>query len=102
MLHKMNQLEKLVVAQRQKNLSFDHQLSAAQDRIGGAERKASLLETENAKILGELQFWNDVYQQDTGISHPMSATLSVNQSAISVPLSIPMAPKCVASTPLAM
>ena len=92
MLHKMNQLEQLVVAQRQENLSLEQQLSAAQDRIGGAERKASLLETENAKIQGELHFWNDVYQQDTGISHPMSARPFVNQSAVSVPLSIPMNP----------
>ena len=102
MLHKMNQLEQLVVAHRQKNLSLEDKLSAAQDRIGGAERKASLLATENAKIQGELQFWNDVYQHDTGIFHPMSTTPSVNQSVVSVPLSIPMIPIFVASKALAM
>ena len=45
--HKMTQLEQLVISQRQKNLLLEQQLSTAQDRIGGAERKARLLDNEN-------------------------------------------------------
>ena len=54
MLHRMNQLEQLVVAQRQKNLSLELKLSVSEDHIGDAERKASFLKTANAKIQGEL------------------------------------------------
>ena len=35
---KMNVLEKLLIGQRQKSMTLEGQLSAAQDRIGGAER----------------------------------------------------------------
>ena len=39
-------------------------MSLDQDRIGGAERQAHLLEEENTKIKGELQSWNDYYNQE--------------------------------------
>ena len=63
----------------------------AQDCIGGAERKTRLLENENQKIQGELQFWNEVYQQDTGISRTAPALPSVNQPSVRIllPTSIP-------------
>ena len=65
---------------------LERQLSIAQDCIGGVERKASLLETENQKIQTELQFWNEVYQQGTAISHTASALPFVNQPCGSIPL----------------
>ena len=68
---------------------MESQLSAAQDRIGGAERKAQLLDAENVKIKGELQFWNDIYSQDTGVSQPVVATPFVTSPAISLPIPIP-------------
>ena len=37
MMHKVQQLENTLIAQRKKSNSLEHQLSAAQDRIGGAE-----------------------------------------------------------------
>ena len=58
----------------------------AQDRIGGVERKARLLENENQKIQGELQFWDEVCKQDTGISRISSALPSVNQPSVSIPI----------------
>ena len=70
----MKTLENLLVEQRQKSSSLEHQLSAAQDRIGGAERKARLLDEENIMIKSELKFWNDVYAQDTGVSHSGKCT----------------------------
>ena len=43
-MHQMKQLETLLVEQRQKSSRLENQLSEAQDRIGGAERKARLLD----------------------------------------------------------
>ena len=58
---KMSQMEQLLITQWQKSQKLESQLSATQDYIGGAERKARLLETENGKIESELQFCNDAY-----------------------------------------
>ena len=52
---KMATMEQLLIGQRQKGQQLESKLSAAQDRIGGAERRARLLEEENSKIRGELQ-----------------------------------------------
>ena len=52
-MHQMKQLENLLVEQRQKSSNLEHQLSAAQDRIGGAERKARILDEENTMIKSE-------------------------------------------------
>ena len=66
----MGQMETLLVTQRQKSSQLESQLSAAQDRIGGAERRAKLLESENTRIQGEIQYWNDLYSQETGTTPP--------------------------------
>ena len=60
----MAAMEQLLIAQRQKGQQLESALSAAQDRIGGAERRAHWLEEENIKIKGELQNWNDYYNQE--------------------------------------
>ena len=60
----MKALEHLLVEQRMKGNSLESQLSAAQDRIGGAERRAQQLEEENRQIKSELQYWNDYYAQE--------------------------------------
>ena len=52
---KMGNMEALLVNQRQKSQCLESELSAVQDRIGGAERRACLLEEEDVKIKGELQ-----------------------------------------------
>ena len=62
---KMDNMTMLLVNQRQKSQQLESELSSAQDRIGGAERRAKLLENENMKIKGELQSWNDYYAGDT-------------------------------------
>ena len=49
--------------QKEKGNSLSSQLSAAQDRIGGAERRAQQLQTENEAIKSELKYWNDLYEQ---------------------------------------
>ena len=67
---KMGQMETLLVTQRQKSSQLESQLSAAQDRIGGAERRAKLLESENTRIQGEIQYWNELYSQETGTTPP--------------------------------
>ena len=89
MMHKVQQLENALIAQRKKSNSLEHQLSAAQDRIGGAERKAKALDNENEKIRGELKFWNEVYTQDTGITMPSAATPSLTSPAVSIPIPTP-------------
>ena len=55
---KMAAMERLLIEQRQKGQNLENALSAAQDRIGGAERRARILEEENTKIKGELESWN--------------------------------------------
>ena len=100
--HKMTELEQLVISQRQKNLLLERQLSTAQDCIGNAQRKARLLENENQKIQGELQFWNEIYHQDTRISHTSSALPSVNHPSVSTPLSASISSVSVASVQTAV
>ena len=51
---------------------MEGQLSAAQDRIGGAERRAKLLEDENVRIHSELEYWNELYSQETGVTPPQT------------------------------
>ena len=65
----MKALEHLLIEQRQKGNSLSSQLSAAQDRIGGAERRAQQLQTENEAIKSELKYWNDLYEQDVAVEN---------------------------------
>ena len=97
-MHQMKNLENLLVEQRQKSSRLEHQLSAAQDRIGGAERKARLLDEENIMIKSELKFWNDVYAQDTGVSHTESAPVTVNSPPLTMPMPVPPAPVAIPVT----
>ena len=92
----MSELEQLLVTQRMRSQKLESQLSTTQDRIGGTERKARLLENENQEIQDELQFWNEVYQQDTGVSHFASTRPSMTQATMSMPISIPFTPMLVA------
>ena len=69
---KMAKMEKLLTTQTQRSTTLEGQLSAAQDRIGGAERRAKLLEDENVRIHSELQYWNDLYSQETGVTPPQT------------------------------
>ena len=52
---KMESMTTSLVNQKQKSQRLESELSDAQDQIGGAERRAKLLEDENVKIKGELQ-----------------------------------------------
>ena len=98
-MHQMKQLEELLVEQWKKSSRLENQLSEAQDRIGGAERKARLLDEENVMIKSELKFWNDVYAQDTGVSHAVSEPVSVSVSSppLTMPMPVPPASYCNAS-----
>ena len=96
---KMSTLEQLLIGQRKKGQQLESTLSAAQDRIGGAERRARLLEEENIKIKGELQSWQeDYWQEETSpkgpISTPMINASSVPESMslfnFTSPMSMPM------------
>ena len=89
----MGQMETLLVTQRQKSSQLESQLSAAQDRIGGAERRAKLLETENTRIQGEIQYWNELYSQETGTVPPPPV------SSASVLISVPAEGSMVSSPP---
>ena len=77
-MQKMTFLEDQLVQQRKKSMTLENQLSSAQDRIGGAERRAKALEDENVLIKGELQTWNDYYEQEqeTGVEMPNIPTMS--------------------------
>ena len=43
-------------------------------------------------IKSELKFWNDVYAQDTGVSHTESAPVTVNSPPLTMPMPVPPAP----------
>ena len=87
---KMSAMEKLLVEQRQKGMRLESELSAAQDRIGGAERRAQQLTDENVKIQSELQSWQEWYQEDTGTRPSASEELTSPVSQPSVPTSVPV------------
>ena len=73
---KMATMERLLIEQRQKGQQLESELSLAQDRIGGAERRARVLEEENVKIKGELQSWQEYYEQEeTSPEEPVSAPI---------------------------
>ena len=78
LMQKMTFLEDQLVQQRKKSMTLENQLSTAQDRIGGAERRAKALEDENVRIKGELQTWNEYYEQEqeTGVEMPNIPTMS--------------------------
>ena len=78
---KMQGLETLLIEQRQKGGRLESALSAAQDRIGGAERRALRLEEENSKIRSELQSWNEWYATDpnAGLQASEEITSPVSQ-----------------------
>ena len=96
LITKMNNMEAFLVSQRQKSQRLESELSAVQDRIGGAERRTQLLEAENLKIKGELQSWNEYYEQEEVPSavlvsqSPLTIALSV--ASVSVATSFPLQP----------
>ena len=55
----MNQLQQLVINERKIRMKMESQLSAAQDKIGAAERCTKLLEQENEYLQKELDSWNE-------------------------------------------
>ena len=81
---KMATLENLLVAQRQRSSRLEHELSVAQDRIGGTERRARVLELENMKMQGEIRYWNELYSQETGNTPPKDNLESSVSSSIVV------------------
>ena len=100
----MKALEHLLVEQRMKGNSLENQLSAAQDRIGGAERRAQQLEEENRQIKSELQYWNDYYAQEEEeeVTAEVQSTPEIGNPA-AVPVSslpIPIAESSTANRPL--
>ena len=86
----MKVLEQLLVDQRMKGNSLENQLSAAQDRIGGAERRAQQLAEENVQIKSELQYWNELYAQDTAGENVDQINAEVDSNPL---LSVPVAPE---------
>ena len=48
--HKMQELQNLVIETQKWNLALESQLSLAQDPIGAAERKTTLMEEKNVKL----------------------------------------------------
>ena len=106
LMQKMTCMEDLLVQQRKKSMTLESQLSAAQDRIGGAERRAKALEDENVWIKGELQTWNDYYEQETGVEMPNITTMSspVTSAAPTIindnPSSTPSLPVSIAPMPI--
>ena len=94
--NKMAKMEKLLTTQTQRSTTLEGQLSAAQDRIGGAERRAKLLEDENVRIHSELQYWNDLYSQETGVTPPQTGQ-EVNSPPSGVVSAAPTVPPSVSS-----
>ena len=73
-------------------MQLESQLSAAQVRIGGAERRAKTLEDENSRIQGEIKYWNDLYSQETGEVPPSVANSPPLNVAATVAVSSPVLP----------
>ena len=95
MMQKMTFMEQLIIKQRKQSMTLESQLSAAQDRIGGAERRAKLLEDENARIQSEITYWNDLYSQETGETPPnvaSSVPLNVSAASSSTPVQLSVSP----------
>ena len=90
---KMAKMEKLLMTQTQRSTTLEGQLSAAQDRIGGAERRAKLLEDENVRIHSELEYWNELYSQETGATPPQ-----IGQEVNSPPSVVTSAPPAVSTS----
>ena len=63
----MQKLAKLLIDQRKSKLALESQLSAAQDRIGVAERRSKPTEEANKKLQEEMQMWNQIYSQETSV-----------------------------------
>ena len=55
----VNQLQQLVINERKNRMKMESQLSAAQDKIGAAERRTKLLEQKNEYLQKELDSWNE-------------------------------------------
>ena len=121
----MQQLEHLLIDQRKSKLALERQLSVAQDRIGAAERRPKAAEEANKKLQEEMQIWNQIYSQETGVdlcsigwnpfmqqSSPMQSTpfsapipsVSGLASSSTVPASIPISstPNSAFSSPIQM
>ena len=50
----MDQLQQLVISERKNRMNVESKLSAAQDKIGAAERRTHLLEQKNENLQKEL------------------------------------------------
>ena len=91
----MKALEQIVIAQRVKGNALESQLSTAQDRIGGAERRARELQTENESIKTELKYWNELYSQETSTTYEQEEASNVVSSLPTVveeePVPLPIA-----------
>ena len=85
----MKALEHLLIEQRQKGNSLSSELSAAQDRIGGAERRAQQLQTENEAIKSELKYWNDLYEQDVAVENVGENVAEVERTPKNPLLAVP-------------
>ena len=57
--HTVDQLQQLVINERKNRMKMESQLSAAQDKIGAAERHTQLLEQKNENLQKELDSWNE-------------------------------------------
>ena len=57
--HTVDQLQQLVINERKDRMKMESQLSAAQDKIGAAERRTKLLEEKNENLQKELNSWNE-------------------------------------------
>ena len=86
----MKALEQIVISQRVKGNALESQLSASQDRIGGAERRARELQTENESIKSELKYWNELYSQETGTTYEQEEESHVVASLPTVSEEVPV------------
>ena len=57
--HTVDQLQQLVINERNNRMKMETQLSAGQDKIGDAERRTKLLEEKNENLQKELDSWNE-------------------------------------------
>ena len=63
-------------------MNMEHQLSAAQDKIGAAERRRTALESKNKQLETEVASWTTAYnEQMMSQSNPIASGSGVSSTA---------------------
>ena len=104
----VEQLQKLIVNERQNRLKLESQLSTAQDQIGAAERRSQLLEQKNTRLEHDVDTGKNRLAQETVVNQqnvtsgsgvsPVEQTVPITSASGS--MATPYIPHSVLNEPL--